>query len=168
MALPARRRNVRAGEGNAAPPARRFRSGKWRIRRRRNRPGCDGRARSSWRWAPGLRRRCGQAHEGGIDLAGSGVGDDLSDLAMGKYPALMQDHEIVAGQDFVEQMSGPEHADALLGDQLSDVIEDVGARLNVEPDSRFVEQQQPWAMQQRARNFEPAHLSAREVADLAA
>ena len=87
---------------------------------------------------------------------------------MGKHPALMQDHEVVAGHDFVEQMGGPEHADALLGDQLPDVVEDVGARLDVEPDGRFVEQQQTWAMQQRARNFEPAHLSAREVAHLAA
>ena len=47
-------------------------------------------------------------------------------------------------------------------------LEDVGARLDVEPDGRLVEQKQPRPMQQRARDLEPAHLSAREVAHLAA
>ena len=65
-------------------------------------------------------------------------------------------------------MRGPEHADALLGDQLPDVAEDVGAGLDVEPDGRLVEQQQPRPMQQRARDFQPPHLAAREIAHLAA
>ena len=56
-----------------------------------------------------------------LTLCGSGVGDDARDLAMRKHPALMQHHEVVARHDLVEQMGGPEHADALLGDELPDV-----------------------------------------------
>ena len=40
---------------------------------------------------------------------------------MRQHLALMQHHEIVAQADLVEQMRGPEHADALLGDELPDV-----------------------------------------------
>ena len=53
----------------------------------------------------------------------------------------MQDDEIIARDDLVEQMRGPQHADALLGDKLADMGEDVGAGLDVEPDGRLVEQQ---------------------------
>ena len=65
-------------------------------------------------------------------------------------------------------MRRPQHADALFGDELADVVEDVGAGLDVEADGRLVEQQQARAMQQRARDFQPPHLAAREVAHLAA
>src|SRR5437879_13854976 len=65
-------------------------------------------------------------------------------------------------------MRRPEHADALLGDQLPDVAEDVGAGLDVEANGCLIEQQQTRAMQQRACNFYPAHLAAREVTHLAA
>ena len=98
----------------------------------------------------------------------AGVGDDARDLAMRQHPALMQHHEVVARHDLVEQMRGPEHADALLGDELADMAENVGARLDVEPDGRLVEQQQPRPVQQRAGDFQPPHLAAREVAHLAA
>ena len=57
-------------------------------------------------------------------------------LAAGQHAALVQDHEIVARHDLVEQMRGPQHADALLGHELPDMAEDVGARLDVEPDGR--------------------------------
>src|SRR5947208_15081781 len=65
-------------------------------------------------------------------------------------------------------MCRPEHADALLDYQLSDIAEDVGAGLDVEPDGRLVKQQQARSMQQRPRDFQPPHLAAREVAYLAA
>ena len=52
---------------------------------------------------------------------GSGLGDDARDLAVRQHAALMQNHEVIAGHDLVEQMRRPEHADALLGDQLPDV-----------------------------------------------
>ena len=89
-------------------------------------------------------------------------------LAARQHLALMQDDEIVARGDLVEQMRRPEHADALFGDELADMAEDIGARLDVEPDGRLVEQQQPRPVQQRARDLDPAHLPAREIADLAA
>src|SRR5229473_2581202 len=65
-------------------------------------------------------------------------------------------------------MGGPQYADVLLGDQPPDVTEDIGAGLDVEADGCLVEQQQARAMQQRAGDFQPSHLAAREVAHLAA
>ena len=53
-------------------------------------------------------------------------------------------------------------------DELPHMAEDVGARLDVEADGRLVEQQQPRPMQQRARDLEPPHLAAGEIAHLAA
>src|SRR6266481_5125093 len=82
--------------------------------------------------------------------------------------ALMQYHEVIAGDDLVEQMGGPQHADALFGDQLADMAENIGSRLDVEADRRLVKQQQARTVQQGARDFQPPHLAAREVAHLAA
>ena len=48
------------------------------------------------------------------------------------------------------------------------MTEDIGAGLDVEPDGGLVKQQQARAMQQGARDFQPPHLAAREVANLAA
>ncbi len=76
---------------------------------------------------------------------GSGVSNDIPDWAMRKDPALMQDHEVIAGHDLVEQMRCPKYADALLRNQLADVVEDVGAGLDVEANGRLVKQQQPRA-----------------------
>ncbi len=42
-------------------------------------------------------------------------------LPAGDQAALMHDQQIVAGLHFVEQVSGPEHADTLLAAQLPDV-----------------------------------------------
>ncbi len=53
-------------------------------------------------------------------------------------------------------------------DQPPDMAEDVGARLDVEADGRLVEQQQARAVQQRARDLDPPHLAAREIAHLVA
>src|SRR5216683_2029748 len=64
---------------------------------------------------------------------------------MRENPALVQYHEVIAGDDLVEQMGGPQHADALFGDQLADMAEDIGARLDVEADRRLVKQQQRFA-----------------------
>jgi hypothetical protein len=111
--------------------------------------------------------RAGQAHEGRIDILRAGVAEDIAHGAAREHAALMQDDEIVAGGNLVEQMRRPQHADTLLGDELPDVGQDVRACLDIEPDGRLVEQQQARPMQQRTRNFQPAHLSAREVAHLA-
>ena len=45
----------------------------------------------------------------------------LRHLAVREDAALMQDDEIVARHDLVEQMRCPEHADALFGDELPDM-----------------------------------------------
>src|ERR1700733_16291314 len=80
----------------------------------------------------------------------------------------MQDDKVVARGNLVEQMGCPENADALFGDEVADMAKNIGTRLDVEPNRGFIEQKQPRAMQQRARDLEPAHLSAREIAYLAA
>ena len=59
-----------------------------------------------------------------LTSVGSGRGDDVRDLAMRQHAPLMQHHEVVARRDLVEQMRRPEHADALLGDQLADVAQE--------------------------------------------
>ena len=47
----------------------------------------------------------------------SSVGDDARDRAARENPALVQHHEVIAGDDLVEQMGGPQYADVLLGHQ---------------------------------------------------
>src|SRR6185312_15608656 len=81
---------------------------------------------------------------------------------------LVQDHEIIARDDLIEQMGCPEYADALFGDELPDMAEDVGAGLDVKPDRRLVEEEQARSVQQSARDFHSPHLAAGEVAYLAA
>src|SRR4051812_33752988 len=96
------------------------------------------------------------------------VGQDSRDVPLRANPPQVQDHQLVARRDLVEQMRGPEHADALFGNQPPHMTENVGARLDVEADRRLVEQQQARPVQQRPRDLEPPHLTAREVAHLAA
>ena len=103
-----------------------------------------------------------------MDIVGAGFSDDARNRAVREHASLMQHYEIVAGLDLVEQMRRPEHADALLRHQLANVVENIGAGLYVEPDGRLVEQQQARPMQERACDFQPPHLAAREVAHLAA
>src|SRR6185436_7670336 len=110
----------------------------------------------------------GQPHERRVDIAAASIGDHPRHLALGQHPALMQDDEIIVRTDLVEQMRRPQHAYSLFGNELADVVEDVGARLDVEADGRLVEQQQARAVQQRPRNFQAPHLAAGEVAHLAA
>ena len=119
-------------------------------------------------WGSALCGGAGQPHERRVDIAAAGVGDDPRDFALGQDPALMQDDEIIVRPDLVEQMRRPQHAYSLFGNELADVVEDIGARLDVEADGRLVEQQQARAVQQRSRNFQPSHLAAGEIAHLAA
>ena len=66
----------------------------------------------------------------------------------------------------IDEMGRPQHAEAFRAHELAHMSENIGARLDVEPDGRFVEQQQTRPMQQRARNFDAADLAAREIARL--
>ena len=113
-------------------------------------------------------RGAGQPHERRVDIAAAGFSDNPRDLALGQYPALMQHDEIIARADLVEQMRRPQHAYSLFGNELADVVEDIGAGLDVEADGCLVEQQQARAVQQRPRDFQPSHLAAGEIAHLAA
>ena len=80
--------------------------------------------------------------------------------------ALMQDDNIVAGLDLVDQMGCPKHANALARDKAPHMLEDVRAGLDIETGGRLVKQQHARAMQQRAGDFHPAHLAAGKVARL--
>ena len=85
---------------------------------------------------PGLHCGAGQAHEGGVDIVGPGFGDDARDRAVSQYAPLMQDHEVIARRNLIEQMGRPKHADALPGDQLADVTQDVAAGAPKRPAAR--------------------------------
>src|SRR5215472_14381188 len=136
------------------------------MRPRRSRV-ASGRGRScSWCGAPGP--RAGQADEGRVDVMCAGFRNDARHLAACKDLPLMQNDKIVAGVNLVEQMRRPQHADAIFGDELPHVAENIGPDLDVEPDGWLIKQQQPWSVQERACDLEPPHLATREVAHLAA
>jgi hypothetical protein len=42
-----------------------------------------------------------------MDIMTAGLGDDIRDAAMREHPTLMQDDEIIACDDLIEQMGGP-------------------------------------------------------------
>src|SRR4051812_17560599 len=96
-----------------------------------------------------------------------GLRDNALNRTACKNPALVQNHQVVAGYDLVEQMRSPQHADTLLGDQPPHMTEDIGARLDIEADGRLVQQQETRPVQQCACNLEPPHLAARKIAHLA-
>src|SRR6185437_5613168 len=121
---------------------------------------------SSWRCDPGP--SAGQAHEGGVDVLRTGFAEDLRHFAAGEHAALVQDDEIVARHDLVEQVRSPQHTDSLVRDELPHMAENVGARLDIEADGGLVEQQEARPMQKGAGDLEPPHLAAGEIAHLAA
>ena len=66
--------------------------------------------------------------------------NDRGDIAVCKNSALVQNDEVVARFDLVEKVRGPQHAYALLDDEPLHVAEDLGSRLDVQPDRRLIEQ----------------------------
>src|SRR6516162_3044200 len=102
-----------------------------------------------------------------MQIVRAGLFDDVRDLTLRQNPALMQNDKVVARLNLIEKMRGPQHADALLGDEAPNMRKDLGSGLDVEPDGRLVEQQEARPVQERPRNLEPPHLPAREVANLA-
>lgn len=85
-------------------------------------------------------------------------------LSAGDQTALVHDQQVVAGLHFVEQVSGPEHADALLAAQLPDVQSQGEAAGRIEADAGFVEQQQVRFVEQGAGDLNPASMATVEVA----
>ena len=60
-------------------------------------------------------------------------------LPTGDQPALMENQQVIAGLHFVEQMGGPEHADALLAAQVANVLVERQATGRVESGAGFIE-----------------------------
>ena len=68
----------------------------------------------------------------------------------------------------VDEMSRPEDAYSFVGDETPHDIENPGARLDVEPRGRLIEQQHAGRMQERPRDLDPPHLTAGKEAHLIA
>ena len=60
-------------------------------------------------------------------------------LSAGHQPALMEDQQVVAGLHFVQQMSGPEHADGVFAAQVAQVLIECQATGGIESGAGFVE-----------------------------
>src|SRR3954447_19456851 len=103
-----------------------------------------------------------------MQVACSGLVDNVRDLAVRKGPALMQNHKFVVGDDLVKEVGRPQHANALLIGETPDMVENVSSRFYIEADCRLVQQQQARSMQQRASYFKPPHLPARKIPHFAA
>jgi len=82
----------------------------------------------------------GQTHKSRVDVACAGVFQHPRDLSVCEDASLVQDDEVVAWNNFVEQMGRPKNTDALLGDEMTDMTKDIGTRLDVEPNGRLIEQ----------------------------
>src|SRR5690606_25348550 len=80
--------------------------------------------------------------------------------------SLVKNDDVVGWRDFVDQMGGPENAEPFALHEIAHDFDDALPRADVEPDGRFVEQQAPRTVQQRAGDLDTARLSAREIAHL--
>src|SRR2546421_11750389 len=82
----------------------------------------------------------GQCVERGAYAGCARAGSDLGGGAVIENLALMQDDDIVAGLDLVDQMRCPKHANALARDKAPDMLEDVRAGLDIEAGGPLVNQ----------------------------
>src|ERR1700757_1646800 len=78
---------------------------------------------------------------------------------------MVQEDDVIMRLDFIDQMRRPKNANPLTG-KAAYMVHDIDARLDVETRSWLVEEQQLRAVQERAGNFEAAHLAARKGARL--
>ncbi len=76
----------------------------------------------------------------------------------------MQNDDMIVVANLVDEMGRPEDADSLVGDEAAHDLEKASTRLDVEPGGRLVEQQHARPVQERARNLDPPHLPAGEIA----
>src|ERR1700704_1918803 len=84
----------------------------------------------------------GQGDERGAYAGCARAGTDLGGSAVIENLALVQDDDIVAGFDLVDQMRCPKHADALARDKAPHMLENIRAGLDIEAGGRLVKQQQ--------------------------
>ena len=92
----------------------------------------------------------------------------LAHAALRAHSALMQHDDSIAVRHLVDEVRGPEDADAFRGDESANMPDDIGPRFDIEAYCRFVEKKQPRLVQQRARDLKPPHLPAGKVARLIA
>ena len=78
----------------------------------------------------------------------------------------MQNDDMIVVANLVDEVGRPEHADSFVRDESAHDLENVRARLDVEPGRRLVEQQHARTVQQRPRDLDPPHLAAGEIARL--
>src|SRR5262245_4330583 len=79
---------------------------------------------------------------------------------------LVQHDQMIIVTNFVDQVGGPQHADAILGYQLPHGAQDIGSRIDVEADGWFVKDQEAGTVQQGACNLNTPHMSPRKIANL--
>ncbi len=96
---------------------------------------------------------------------GAGRRDDRVGAVVGEHAPLVQHDDLVVGTDLVDEMRGPQHADAILRHEAAGQRQNVGPRLDVEPRGRLVEQHEAGFVQERAGDLDPPRLAARELAD---
>jgi hypothetical protein len=75
------------------------------------------------------------------DIRRARARDEIAGNSLGEHAAAMQDYEIIAGLDLVDQVRCPQNADIFLGDELPHISDDALARIHIEPDGRLVEEQ---------------------------
>src|SRR5918998_6121934 len=132
-------------------------------RSRRTRPGVERWQGSSRGLSLGRRRR--QLPEGRFQRAAA-PGRDLAGLALGDDASTMQHGHGVVGLNLIEKVRRPQGREILVPDQGADGRRDAGAALEVEADGRLVEQEEPWAVDERAGDLDPPGLAAGERAHL--
>ena len=80
------------------------------------------------------------------------------------FPTVKNRHLVKREVYLVDQMRRPEHTDAAFRSKRVNVFDKFTARRNIQANRRFIEQQQLWVVQQSARQFHPAAVSAIEPA----
>ena len=103
-----------------------------------------------------------------MQVAGFGFGDDKRRLAFRENSSLVQNDEVIARFDLVEKVRGPQHADALLNDELPHMAENLGSRLDVQSNRCLVEQEKTRPVHKCPGDFQSPHLPAGKIAHLAA
>ena len=88
--------------------------------------------------------------------------------AVGEHAPLVQHNHMIIVADLVDEVGRPKDAYSFLSDETSYDLENSGARLDVEPRGRLVEQQHARPMQKRSRDLDPPHLTAGKEAHLVA
>lgn len=88
--------------------------------------------------------------------------------ALSDQTAAIEHQQIVIGLDLIEQVSGPEHAHALVTAERSHMLVECLAAGRVEACTGLVEQQQLGVMQQRAGDLDASAVTAVEFTHLAA